>query len=82
MSTFLNRSPLPQEKNRLLTPEELLLFWDNDRRADRDYKGIIKSSKIGIYYEQDINRLNSLMTLENNISQSSQRVSVQHANDK
>ena len=67
MSTFLNRSPLPQEQKRLLTPEELLLFWNNDRRADRDYKGIIKSSKVGIYYEQDINRLNSLMTLENNI---------------
>lgn len=67
MSTFLNRSPLPQEQKRLLTSEELLLFWNNDRRADRDYKGIIKSSKVGIYYEQDINRLNSLMTLENNI---------------
>lgn len=67
MSTFLNRSPLPQEQKRLLTPEELLLFWNNDRRADRDYKGIIKSSKVGIYYEQDINRLNSLIKLEDNI---------------
>ena len=67
MSTFLNRSPLPQEQKRLLTSEELLLFWNNDRRADRDYKGIIKSSRVGIYYEQDINRLNSLIKLEDNI---------------
>lgn len=58
--------PLLCEKDRLLTTDELLSFWDKDRRADRSYNNKIRN--LGIYYDQDINRIESLLQLENRLS--------------
>lgn len=67
MSTLYTHPPLVEEQTKILTVDELSLFWNKDRRADRKANLQPKNNVTPLYYDLDKERIKSIIQVEEDI---------------